>query len=263
MPLDLQAAEIEVLFLRAVLPREIDVPREPIRIAARPEFGRPADEPRELSFADAIEYLVAQPKPQRCRARLSRGRLSISVGAPSAEQLQFHNWALALPSVRPWQGVNASLDDPVLVKSGKETVTAPFQAFDRWQRDYVRSGSTMIGGPQTVEGAGPAEPRWELLVGQTAPIGESYTLHEDESVLCDRCRQQLAVAALRDRTMTPFITSLLCEDCLRAETGREFARAMGVDKKLSDEESHQLLDNMLKSMREDLNGPRSAGDPEA
>jgi len=262
MLLDSQAAEIEVLFLRAVLPREIDVPREPICVAARPIFTRAADEPRELSFAEAIEYLVAQPKPQRCRARLSRGRLSISVGAPTAEQLQFHNWALALPSVKPYQRVNASMDDPVLVKSGNETVTVTFQAFDRWQRDYVRSGSTMIGGPQTVEGAGPAEPRWELLIGQTGPIGESYALHEDESVLCDRCRQQLAVAAFRDRTTTPFTTSLLCEDCLRAETGREFARAMGVDTKLSDKESHQLLDNMLKSMREDMNGLQSAGDSE-
>ena len=257
MLLDSQAAQIELLFLRASLPTEIDVPREPIRVVPRPEMMQPFREPRELSEAETIEYLQAQTKPLQYRARLWRGKLSIVGGAPIAEQLQFHNWNLALTTPKPWQRVNASMADLVLVKSGKERLTVPFEAFDRWQRDYVRSGSTMVGGPQPAKDTGSAEAVWELSVGKTGPIGESYTLHEDEAVLCDRCRQQLAVAVFRDRTVTPPTMSLLCEDCLRANVGREFAREVfGMDKQLSDEESHQLLDNMLKSMREDLDGLR-------
>jgi hypothetical protein len=262
MPLDLQAAELELLFLRGTLPDDIDVPREPLRVSARPELMRPVGEPRELSVVDAIEYLVAQPKPLRCMARLWQGKLSIIVGAPTAEQLQFHEWSLAIPSAKSWQKVESSMHDPVLVKSKKERLTVPFEAFDSWQRDYVRSGSTMIGGPQPAKDSGPTEPRWELWVGKTGPIGESYSLHEDESVLCDRCRQQLAIAVFRDRTQTPLTMELLCEDCLRANVGREFAREVfRMDNRLSDKESHQLLDNMFKSMREDA-WPTQGDEPE-
>ena len=252
MPLPSQAAELELFFLRAVLPHEINVPREPIILPAPREAIRQADVGRELSFAEAIEYLVAQPKPVRCRGRLSRGRLSISVSPATAEQLQFHNWALSVPTPKTWERAGAAVTDLVNVKSGNDAVIVPFEAFEVWQRDYIRSGSTVVTGPGLTNQSSSASPRWELGVGYAGPPAESYSLDEDERVLCDRCRQQLAVAAFRDRTTTPVTTSLLCEDCLRAEAGRELARGLGVEQKLSDEEAHKLLNNAFKSLQDDL-----------
>jgi len=252
MSLDSEAAELELFFLRAALPREIHVPREPIILPAQREAIRQADTGRQLSFAEATDHLVAQPKPVRCRGRLSLGRLSLEVAPPTAEQLQFHNWSLAVPVPRLWERTGAALNDLLKVKSGQDEINVSFGAFDVWERDYIRSGTTVGTGPEALKESSPHSPRWEVGVGYAGPPAESYSLHENERVLCDRCRQQLAVAAFRDRTTTPATLSLLCEDCLRAEAGRELGRAMGIEQRLSDDESHQLLDNTFKSLQDDL-----------
>ena len=255
MSIEAQAAEIEILYLRGVLPREIQVPREPIRVATQAEWtgGTPpmrhGSEPQDLSVAETLQFLVALPKPLRCRGRLWRGRLSLIAGVPTAEQLQLHDWARAVPAIQHWQKLNASVEDPVLIKSGLDAVTVSFGAFDRWQHDYVRAGSTSVVGPTATKDPGPGQPRWTLGVGGAGPVGESYSLDADESVLCDRCRQQLAVAVSRDRATTPVAMSLLCEDCLRANVGREFAKVLGVDPQMSDADAHKLLDDMLTSLQ--------------
>jgi hypothetical protein len=162
--------------------------------------------------------------------------------------------------IKPWQKVKASVDDPVLIRSGQETVTVSFKAFEQWQDQYVRVGSTAIMGPGAVKEAIQGHPRWAIVVGGTGPVTESYALDENESVLCDRCRQQLAVAVSRDRTTTPVGMSLLCEDCLRANVGRAFAQEFGMDTDLSDAEARRLLEDMPRVLREGFGTPRPDDD---
>ena len=264
MSLDSQAAELELVFLRAVLPHEIDVPREPIVLRGPREPIRQDESSREMSFTDAIEYLIAQPKPLRCHGRLSRGRLSLVAGPPTAEQLEFHNWALRVPTPKLWERAAARVTDLVSVRAGKEAIGISFGAFDVWQRDYVRSGSTVITGPSATTESATDSPRWRVGVGYAGPPARgTFHLHEDERVLCDRCRQQLAVAAFRDHNTTPVTTSFLCEDCLRAEAGRELGRALGIQETLSDDDSHQLLDNAFRSLQHDFRPPSKENDSQA
>jgi hypothetical protein len=256
MSLDSQAAELELFFLRAVLPEEIEVAREPVILTGPREAVREDNVERQLNFGEAIKYLVAQPKPIRCRGRLSRGRFSLDTSSATVEQLQFHNWALSVPSPKLWERAGASSTDLLQVKSGKEATVVSFEAFEIWQRDYVRSGSTVIMGPSAIQEADSDSPKWQVGVGYAGPPAKSYSLHEDERVLCDRCRQQLAVAAFRDHSTMPVQTVLLCGDCLRAEAGRELGRAMGIEEKLSDEQAHQLIDSSFRSFQDDLRGHR-------
>jgi hypothetical protein len=56
--------------------------------------------------------------------------------------------------------------------------------------------------------------------------------------------------------------SLLCEDCLRANVGREFAKVLGVEPPRSDAEAVQLLEDLPQLMQDDVPGGADPGEPE-
>ena len=244
MTFDAEAAALEVLLLRASLPREIQPPYEPVHLV---------EEHRDASASEAVDYLAKQPKPIRCRARLQAGRLAISAVPPTSEERKFHDWLLTVPTSNLGGDLSRKVAGGRLrVKSGNDSVTVAVEAYEAWQRDYVRGGSFATVGPTELSNDDSSEARWEIGIGRTLPPVESYSLDRDESVLCDRCRQFLAVAVLRDRSGASTATTLLCEHCLQAEGARELARQLGIDGTMSDEEARRFFSELLESMHQDM-----------
>src|SRR6266511_633758 len=244
MTTEAQAARVELLVLRAGLPNGISVPPEPIHLTS---------EKRDTSLAGAVQYLANQAKPLRCRGRLWAGKLAISAAAPTAEERQFHEWLLTVPRSVPWQEMQRASPNGLLrVKGGNDSINVTIGAGDAWWRDYIHRGSVAITGPSPSADEGAAGPTWEMgILPVGAPV-ESYALDPDETVLCERCRQSSAVAVFRDRTSTPFTTSLLCEHCLQAEGARDLARNVGVSTQMSDDEARHFFSEFLEAMHRNM-----------